>query len=187
MASVDFFYDIGSPYSYLAATQIHGLSQRSGTPIHWRPFLLGGVFKAVGNKAPATVPARARYMLHDLTRWAASYQIDIRFPSRFPMNTLLAMRALTAMPEQDRREASLALFTAYWVDDQDLTQPEAVASIIWADPVAAATDPAVKTALRATTDEAVARGAFGAPTLFVGDQMFFGNDRLHFAEAAMKS
>lgn len=187
MATVEFFYDIGSPYSYLAATQISHLVERCGATCQWRPFLLGGVFKAVGNKAPATLPPRARYMLQDLTRWSATYQVPFRFPSQFPMNTLLAMRALTAIPEADRRDASLALFTAYWVNDADLTQPAVIAQIIGESPVAAATAPETKTALRATTDEAVARGAFGAPTFFVGEQMFFGNDRLDFVEAAVRT
>jgi len=185
-ATIEFFFDISSPYSYLAATQIDGVGARLGVPVTWRPFLLGGVFKAVGNQPPATLPARGRYMLADLHRWAAAYEVPFSFPSTFPMNTLLAMRALTALEPAQRPDATLALYRAYWGDDRDLTRPEVLADIIGEMPVARAVTPEVKGALRATTEEAVARGAFGAPTIFVGDKMFFGNDRLHFVVAAVR-
>lgn len=183
--SIEFFFDIASPYSYLAATQIDDLGERVGVTVRWRPFLLGGVFKAVGNQPPATLPSRGQYMLKDLHRWAAAYQQPFTFPSTFPMNSLLAMRALTALDEPARPEAALGLFRAYWVDDRDLTRPEVIADIIGEDAPARSVLPEVKGALRATTDEAVERGAFGAPTIFVGDEMFFGNDRLHFVEALL--
>ena len=127
------------------------------------------------------------YLLKDLHRWSAHYGVPFAFPSIFPMNSLLAMRALTAVPEAGRPEASLALFQAYWADNQDLTRPEVIARLIGEAPVVAAVDPDIKGQLRAVTDEAVERGAFGAPTIFVGDEMFFGNDRLHFVEAAAKA
>ena len=107
----------------------------------------------------------------------------LAFPSTFPMNSLLAMRALTAVPAAGRAEAALALFRGYWVDNLDLTRPEVLARLIGEEPVVRAVSPDTKGQLRATTDEAVARGAFGAPTVFLGEAMFFGNDRLHFVEA----
>ena len=181
---IEFFFDISSPYSYFAATQIGALGRRVGLPVQWRPFLLGGVFRAVGNQPPAALPARAPYLLKDLHRWSAHYGVSFAFPSIFPMNSLLAMRALTAVPDEGRQEAALSLFTAYWVDNQDLTRPEVVARFIGQDALVKAVDPDIKVQLRATTDEAVKRGAFGAPTIFVGEEMFFGNDRLHFVETA---
>ncbi|MEL6348323.1 MAG: 2-hydroxychromene-2-carboxylate isomerase [Myxococcota bacterium] len=184
-AQIEFFFDIGSPYSYLAATQLDALGQRLGTPIWWRPFLLGGVFKAVGNQPPAMLPARGRYMLRDLNRWAARYQVSFSFPSTFPLNTLLPMRALTALEPDRCSQAALTLFNAYWVDDQDLTRPDVIADLIGEEAVRMAVDPDTKALLRATTDDAIERGAFGAPTIFVGDEMFFGNDRLDFVEALM--
>jgi 2-hydroxychromene-2-carboxylate isomerase len=185
-ANIEFFFDISSPDSYLAATQIEAVAARAGGTARWRPFLLGGVFKSVGNKPPASLPARGRYMLTDLYRWAAEYEVPFEFPSTFPMNSLLAMRALTATPESERPEAALALFQAYWGKDRDLTRPEVLATLIGEDPVMQAVTPEVKDALRVTTEEAITRGAFGAPTIFVGDEMFFGNDRLQFVEAALR-
>lgn len=181
---IEFFFDITSPYSYLAATQIGAIGQRTGLPVVWRPFLLGGVFRAVGNQPPAALAARAPYLLTDLHRWARHYEVPFAFPSVFPMNTLLTQRALTAIPQAGRQEAALLLFKAYWVDNHDLTRPEVVASIVGERPAMAAVDPDIKDQLRATTSEAIERGAFGAPTIFVGEEMFFGNDRLHFVEAA---
>ena len=100
------------------------------------------------------------------------------------MNSLLAMRVLTAVPEAERAAAALSLFQAYWAQNQDLSRPEVIARLVGEEPVRMSVDPDIKGLLRATTDEAVKRGAFGAPTIFVGDEMFFGNDRLHFVEAA---
>lgn len=185
--NIEFFFDVGSPYSYLAATRIDAIGHRVGLPVRWRPFLLGGVFRSVGNQPPAILPARAPYLLQDLHRWSRYYGEPFAFPSSFPMNSLLAMRVLTAVPEAGRAEASLALFRAYWVDNKDLTRPEVIARLLGEAPVVAAVDPGIKAELRATTDEAVERGAFGAPTVFLGEEMFFGNDRLHFVEAHAQS
>ena len=184
---IEFFFDVGSPYSYFAATQIDAIGHRVGLPVRWRPFLLGGVFRSVGNTPPAMLPARAPYLLRDLQRWSAHYGEPFSFPSSFPMNSLLAMRVLTAVPDAGRAEAALALFRSYWVDNQDLTRPEVIARLLGEAPVVAAVDPDIKGQLRATTDEAVERGAFGAPTVFLGEEMFFGNDRLHFVEAYAQS
>ena len=110
-ANIEFFFDISSPYSYLAATQIEAVAARAGGTARWRPFLLGGVFKSVGNKPPASLPARGRYMLTDLYRWAAEYDVPFEFPSTFPMNSLLAMRALMghASPETTSRYVHLSV------------------------------------------------------------------------------
>ncbi|MGK0347878.1 MAG: 2-hydroxychromene-2-carboxylate isomerase, partial [Myxococcota bacterium] len=114
--SIEFFYDIVSPYSYLAMTQMARIADEAETEVHWRPFYLGAVFKATGNAPPALVPARGQYMLKDLYRWAHSYGTEFNFPSVFPTNSLLAMRALTLMPKGEREVPSLALGKAYWVD-----------------------------------------------------------------------
>ena len=185
--NIEFFFDVSSPYSYFAATQINAIGQRVGLPVVWRPFLLGGVFRSVGNQPPAALPARVPYLLKDLHRWAAHYGEPFSFPSIFPMNSLLAMRALTAVSEEGRSEAAMSLFRAYWANNQDLTRPEVIARLIGEAPVVAAVDPDIKGQLRTTTDEAVERGAFGAPTIFLGREMFFGNDRLHFVERAAQA
>lgn len=188
---IEFFFDIGSPYSYLAATQVRGLAERTGAALRWRPFLLGGVFKATGNEMPAHVPAKAKYMLDDLERWARRYDEPFRFPSRFPLNTLKTQRALVAAARQEASrlpDFALGLFRAYWAEDRDVSaedQIHAVAEDCGLDGsavIAASNTQTVKDELRAVTDEAVERGAFGAPTLFVGDAMYWGNDRLGLLE-----
>ena len=175
---IEFFYDVGSPYSYLAAAQAGALAQATGLAVQWRPFLLGGVFRATGNQPPISVAARGPYMVKDLERCAAMAGVPLRMPSRFPLNTLLPMRVLAGLPEDQLPAASLKLFRAYWYDDADISQPEVVAELLGAEAVARAGDEAVKERLKANSEEAVQRGAFGAPTLFVGREMFFGHDRI---------
>jgi 2-hydroxychromene-2-carboxylate isomerase len=193
---LEFFFDIGSAYSYLAATQLDTLAARAGVGVRYRPFLLGAVFKASGNAMPARVPAKARWMLGDLARWGAHYGVPIRVPSRFPLDTLRTQRALAAV--EGLAPAALpamaqALFRAYWVEDQDVSADAVIAAAAAhagsdADAVVAALgDQATKDRLRATTDEAVRRGAFGAPSLFVGDELFWGNDRLELLEAHLRA
>src|SRR5262245_48651520 len=119
---IDFFYDIGSPYSYLAATQVDAVGARHGVPVRWRPFLLGAVFKATGNVMPASIAAKARWMLDDLQRWAAHYGVPFRMSSHFPLNTLRTQRALTAAALADPtsvRPLALSLYRAAWVDDRN--------------------------------------------------------------------
>ena len=188
---IEFFFDVGSPYSYLAATQIDALGERVGAEVRWRPFLLGGVFKETGNTLPASVNAKQRYMVGDLLRWAKHYEQPFNFPSRFPLNTIKAQRALVAVARSEPGKVgpfALALFRAYWVDDADVSQPEVVAEVasscgLDGAAIAAATDdPEVKDLLRSWTGEAVERGAFGAPSIFVGDELYWGNDRLELLE-----
>jgi len=196
MAELEFFFDVGSPYSYLAATQLEALGLRTGATVRWRPFLLGAVFKATSNHMPAAVQAKAMWMLSDLRNWANHYGVPFTFSSRFPLNTLLPQRFLSAAVldkgEQGIAPLALALFEAYWVHDRDISNPQvagAVADEVGLDGntlLALASQAPAKDALRATTDEAVARGAFGAPSFFVGERLFWGNDRLDFVEAALK-
>ncbi|MBL9018646.1 MAG: 2-hydroxychromene-2-carboxylate isomerase [Myxococcales bacterium] len=186
---IELFFDIGSSYSYLAATQMAGLTARTGVPVRWRPFLLGAVFKATTNDTPARVPAKARYLLADMARWSAHYGVPFKLPSRFPVLTLRAQRALTAAPEAAIPAMALSLFRAYWAEDQDPTTDAAItaaARVAGADAetiLGAIEHQSTKDRLRATTDEAVARGAFGAPSMFVGEALFWGNDRIPLLEA----
>ncbi|MCS6797915.1 MAG: 2-hydroxychromene-2-carboxylate isomerase [Myxococcota bacterium] len=193
---IEFFFDVGSPYSYLAATQMERVGARAGLPVRWRPFLLGGVFRATGNEMPARVPAKARYMIDDLTRWARHYGVPLRIPSRFPVVTLRPQRALvhveTTAPHA-LATAAMELFRAYWAEDLDptsdavLARAADVAGLPRDELLAAIEAQPVKDALRATTEEAVARGAFGAPTMFVGDAMFWGNDRLELLVESVRA
>jgi len=190
---VEFFYDFGSPTVYLAATQLPTIAGSVGATVDWRPMLLGGVFKSTGNQSPVAVAAKAAYMNDDLQRFAKRYGVPFRFNPHFPINTLALMRGAVAY--QDDAVASStyrdAIFTAIWVEARNLNEPEVIGQVL-SD---AGLDPAelmnrigqqtVKDQLIANTEEAVNRGVFGAPTFFVGEQMFFGQDRLDFVAEAL--
>ena len=192
--TVEFFFDVGSPTTYLAWTQLPALCAQAGAELVYRPMLLGGVFQATGNASPATVPAKARYMDADMARFAHRYGVPLASNPFFPINTLLLMRGATGaqLRAPERFQDYLrGVFHAMWVAPQNLNDPATAAKALAAagfDPAEVmgwANDAEVKAALRATTEEAVARGVFGAPTMFVGTEMFFGQDRLDFVRAAL--
>jgi 2-hydroxychromene-2-carboxylate isomerase len=187
--AIEYFFDVGSPTSYLAWTQLPRIVAETGATIAWRPMLLGGVFKATGNASPVTVPAKGRWMSDDIRRWAERYGVPFRFNPHFPINTLTLMRGAAGL--QLRRPGELAHYLAVveramWVEPKNLGDPAVLAETLGAagfdsaEFMALVGDPEVKARLIATTDEAVARGVFGAPTFFVGAAMFFGQDRLEF-------
>jgi len=189
---LEYFFDYVSPFSYLADSQVPGLVERTGAELVYRPFLLGGVMKAAGNSPPAAVPAKAKHMPADIARWLARYGLGFEFNPHFPVNTVKAMRgALVALEGEGFPAYHQALFRAMWLEKKNLADEAVLGEVI----AGAGLDPGkilsrigeqeVKDRLRANTDEAVERGAFGAPTFFVGDQMFFGNDRLDFVEEAL--
>lgn len=192
--TAEFFFDVGSPASYLAWTQLPALCAQAGANLVYKPMLLGGVFQATGNASPATVPAKGRYMNVDLGRFATRYGVPFRINPYFPINTLQLMRAVIGVQlrQPDRLDTLLTvLFNALWVDGANLNAPAVVAQTLAQagfDPVgthALASDPEVKNALKANTEDAVRRGVFGAPTVFVGEAMFFGQDRLDFVQEAL--
>jgi 2-hydroxychromene-2-carboxylate isomerase len=156
--------------------------------------LLGGVFQATGNRSPAEVPAKRPYMNADLKRFAARYGVPFRHNPNFPINTLLLMRGATGlqMREPERFRAYVdAVYHAMWVEPQNLNDAATVGAVLQAAGfdaarlLALANDQEVKDRLKANTEEAVQRGIFGAPTMFVGDQMFWGQDRLDFVREAL--
>ena len=191
---VEFFFDVGSPTAYLAWTQLPNIAENAGARLIWKPMLLGGVFQATGNASPANVPAKGSYMNADLARFAKRYRVPFRHNPAFPINTLMLMRGATGvqmrMPERFQ-DYLRGVFKALWIAAMNLNEPALTeralrdAGFDPAEIMALAGDPEVKARLRATTDEAVARGAFGAPTMFVGDEMFFGQDRLDFVREAL--
>jgi 2-hydroxychromene-2-carboxylate isomerase len=191
---VEFFFDVGSPTTYLAYTQLPEIAARAGAEIVWKPMLLGGVFKATGNQTPAAIPAKAVHMNADLTRFAARYGVPLAFNSHFPINTLQLMRGAVAEQQEGRLLPYLELvFDAMWVHPRNLNDPAELARLLKEgghDPetfAARLQDEAVKEGLKKNTEEAIQRGAFGAPTFFVGEEMFFGQDRLDFVEEALKA
>ena len=197
MATLEFFYDCGSPWTYLAFHQVEGVAERTGAELRYRPVLVGGIFNQVNEEVYAARanpnPRRGRYHAKDLADWARLYELDISWPSVFPVNSVKAMRGALVAAEADRETAwSRACFEIYWAEGRDLSQDdvmEEVAKRAGLEPAATLArlgDPEIKDRLRANTQEVIDRGGFGSPTLFVnGDDMFFGNDRLVLVEAAL--
>lgn len=191
--TVEFFFDFGSPASYLAWTQLPRIAREAGAQIIWRPMLLGGVFKATGNQSPVNIPAKGRYMLQDLARFAGRYGVPMAFSPSFPINTLTLMRGAAGYQGSGRFEHYVkTIFEALWVQQKNLGKPEVVAEVLSAagfDPAdfeRLVSDEAVKERLKNTTEEAVKRGVFGAPTFFIGSEMHFGQDRLDFVAEALQ-
>ena len=184
-APLHFFYDVASPYSYLSYARIEDVTKSLGVSVIYRPFLLGGVFRATRNQMPASVPARAAYLLKDLSRWSKKYAIPFKFSTSFPHNSLLAMRTLTAAAPEARDGIARKIFHAAWVFDRDIGDREVLATVLGEDAhlMQKATEQSVKDELRQTTESAVSAGAFGAPFFLVGSADYWGNDRLEMASA----
>ena len=185
--TVEFFFDVGSPSSYLAWTQLPKICADAGATLVYRPMLLGGVFQATGNASPVSVPAKGRYVNMDYLRYAKRYGVPLIINPHFPIITLHLMRVATGVhmraPERFQKLLA-AVFKALWIEPLDLNDAQLTSRVLEeagfppAEVDALVSDPEVKAALRATTEEAVRRGVFGAPTMFVDDEMFFGQDRL---------
>ena len=195
MKSFEFWFDFGSPAAYLAWTQIPAIEASTGAQALWRPMLLGGVFQATGNQSPAAVPAKGRYTFTDFDRFARRYGVPLRHNPHFPINTLLPMRgAIVLQRTQPERLADYcrAMFQAIWGDARNLNEPAEVGAVLAAagfDPqalLALTNEAQTKQALKDATEEAVRRGVFGAPTFFVGEQMFWGQDRIDFLKEALQ-
>jgi 2-hydroxychromene-2-carboxylate isomerase len=191
--TIEFFFDFGSPTTYLAHTQLPRIAREAGAELVYRPMLLGGVFKATGNASPVTVPAKGRWMGQDIARWARRWDVPFTFNPHFPINTLTLMRGAAGLQlrrPQDFERYVDAVFQAMWVAPRNLGDAAVLAAMLAEAGFdaeafqALVADPDVKARLIANTDEAVARGAFGAPSCFVGDELFFGQDRLDFVREA---
>ncbi len=192
--SVDFYFDFGSPTAYLAWTQLPQICADTGATLNYKPMLLGGVFQATGNRAPISVPLKGTYLFEDLGRYAERYGVALTYNPHFPVNTITSMRIATGlqMRADPRFDAYVqAMFEAMWINAKNLGDPATLAEVLAAagvqadDLIALAADPAVKEQLRADTEAAVARGIFGAPTMFVGEKMYWGQDRLDFVREAL--
>lgn len=192
--TLEFWYDYGSSASYLAYTQLARLQAASGCTLVMRPMLLGAVFQATGNQSPAMVAAKGRYMNDDFKRFAKRYGVPYAFNPHFMFNTLAWMRIACGLHQRDAAQAArfdAAMFSATWAEQLNL-KDEAVLANVWQragfDPaalLALAQDPAVKDALKVQTQQAIDRGVFGAPSFFVGDTLFWGQDRLDFVLEAL--
>ena len=192
--SVDFWFDFGSPAAYLAWTQLPKLAADTGATVVFKPMLLGGVFQATGNHSPVTIPAKGKYTFKDFARFAKRYGVPLTHNPHFPINTLTLMRAAVGLQmRNDPRfgDYMSAMFQAIWVDAKNMNDPATVGTVLNAAGfdaaalLALASDAAVKDQLKAVTQTAVDLGIFGAPTFFVGEHMFWGQDRLDFVHEAL--
>lgn len=190
--TLEIYWDFSSPYAYLGSTQAEALAARTGATLIWRPMLLGGLFRAIGQvDAPIATfsPAKQRHVMLDMNRWAEHWGVPFRFPSRFPMNTVKALRAYLALPDERRAGFRARTFEAYWAHDRDIADDAVLRELIGegADEVLARTQaPEIKQALIDATSQAVAAGVFGAPTWVVdGTELFWGQDRLALVERAL--
>jgi 2-hydroxychromene-2-carboxylate isomerase len=193
--TLQFWFELGSTYSYPAAMRIGKLAAEAGVRLSWRAFLLGPIFRAQGwDDSPFNVyPAKGRYMWRDLERICADLEIPFRRPSQFPRNGLLAARVACAFAQEPwLPEFVRGIYCANFADDLDISDPSVVASCLAragqsADSILArAQSDESKAALRAQTEEAVRLGIFGAPTFVAGQEIFWGNDRLERAIAWYK-
>ena len=198
---IDFYFDVSSPWTYLAFRNIQPMAVELDASINWRPVLVGGIFNTVNQRMYASREdsnsPRNRYVLKDLQDCARQTGVNIVFPPKvFPVNSVKAMRGCIWLAQNSESKQHLlafveATFAAYFTLQQDISQDDVLASIcsdigINVDAFAEGiTQPDIKQALKANTDEAIARGAFGVPSFFVGDDMYFGNDRLDLLRLAV--
>ncbi|UTW57525.1 2-hydroxychromene-2-carboxylate isomerase [Kordiimonas sp. SCSIO 12603] len=194
MTELDFYFDFGSPTAFLAYKRLQQLKKQYDLHITYKPMLLGGVFKATGNSSPAFIPAKGQYMMmHDLPRFQKRYGVNFKHNPHFPINTLPLMRAALAAEQLGCFDSFIeATFNAMWIDEKNMGDLEVISSVLseaGLDTAAifeASQSSDVKSGLIKATEEAVERGVFGAPTMFIGDEMFFGQDRLDFVEGHLK-
>lgn len=199
---IDCYFDCSSPWTWLAYRNLRAMAAELGETVHWKPVLVGGIFNAVNPSVyefrEKGVPAKQAYLRKDLQDWAQRDGLKILFPpSVFPVNSVKAMRACCWLnglggPQDQLQDFAEAVFKAYWSDDRDISQDVVLTEIAAAQGIdgqallAGIVLPEVKAQLKANTDEAIARGAFGSPTIFVGgDDMYFGNDRLPLVRDAV--
>ena len=203
MASSDkkfeFFFDISSPWTYLAFTRVEDVAARCGVEIDFKPILVGGVFNAVNETVYEARsnphPVKGRYYVKDLRDWAKFCNVEIGQPSVFPLPAAGIMRAALLAQDEGKLVAfSKAAFLAYWGELRDISQPEEMAALCAAVGMDAAAVSAaiqtneIKARLRDNTQELIERGGFGSPTMFVNKtDMYFGNDRFELIEAALKA
>ena len=187
--NIDFYFDFGSPTAYLAFTQLQLIEKRSGANLVFHPILLGGIFKATGNSPPAAIPAKGKYMMRDLQRYAEKYQVPYERNPFFPVNTLSLMRgAVSYQNNGDFERYVNVIFHNMWVEPKNLNDEDVLKKMLiennfeYNDFLKRTSDQRIKDQLISNTEKVVQKGAFGAPTIFIGEEMFFGQDRMAFFE-----
>ena len=189
---VEFYYDYGSPTTYLAWTQLPDICARHGGELVCRPILLGGIFKATENHTPVEIIPKGAWMLDDMLRFAGRYGVPFEMNPHFIVNTLAIMRgAIWASASNVIERYNTAMFEAMWVGERNMAEPQEIMDVLanaGLDSGAAAEavqSPDVKQALIAATGAAVERGLFGVPTMIIGDELHFGQDRLDWVAEAL--
>ncbi len=197
MVQIEFYFDCSSPWTYLGFHNIQKLADETGAQIVWKPILVGGIFntvnKTVYEAREKPHPIKSRYYAKDLKDWARFCGLRISMPPVFPVNSVKAMRgAFLAIEKGCLPLYARTVFETYWGDLQDISQDDVMAGIVRKAGLdrdeffAAIASQEYKDRLRATTEELIARGGFGSPTIYVaGDDMYFGNDRLPLVRAAV--
>lgn len=194
---IEFFFDCSSPWTYLAFHNIQPLASELDEPIEWKPVLVGGIFNSVNPSVYAMreqpLSSKMNYMVKDLQVWAKLANLKILMPPKvFPVNSVKAMRAcLWLAPQAKLVPFATAVFEAYWSREEDISKDDVLINICEQlgidskDLLDGISRPDIKEKLKSNTEEAIKRGAFGSPTLFLGDDMYFGNDRLPLLKEAI--
>jgi 2-hydroxychromene-2-carboxylate isomerase len=184
---IQFWFEFASTYSYPAAARIGAIGEAAGVEIEWEPFLLGPIFRELGWKdSPFNLqPEKGRYMWRDLERLCEGYSLPFQRPSQFPRNSLLAARvACLGRGESWLPDFARAVYHASFADDRDIADPQRIGDILASldlpadDVLARAEEDSNKSILKSQVERARERGVFGAPSFTVGDELFWGNDRL---------
>ncbi len=191
--TVEFYYDFSSPYTYIASERIEAICQDNGATLVWKPFLLGGVFNEIGSTPAVQIDNKIRYLRQDTVNCAEYYGVPFNYPEVFPLNSVRSMRGAFAASEQNKLvEYNHLMFRLYFVEGSDLSRPEVLGEAVGTIDIepewflARIAEQDIKDMLRDETTTAIERGVFGAPTIFVDDKMYWGNDRLDFLNRYLK-
>jgi len=190
---VEFYYDFSSPYTYIASTRIEKICEDNGAELEWKPFLLGGVFNEIGSTPALQIDNKFNYIRNDTIDSAKHYGVDFTFPEFFPLNSVRSMRGAFAAQEKGKLvEYNHEMFRLYWTQGVDLSKAEILGEAVSRIGIEAEwfvnriAEQEIKDKLRDETTIAIERGVFGAPTIFIGEKMFWGNDRLDFVDDYLK-
>lgn len=193
MSAIEFYFDFGSPTAYLAYKRLQWIAKEYSVEVQPIPVLLGGIFKATGNRSPVETPAKGKWMFSDLGRYAKLYQAKMAINPFFPINTIYLMRGAVYAQQQGFLDTYMeVVYDAIWADKKNMGDTEVVGQVLSDAGIDAAAfleavnEASIKDALRVNTEKAVERGLFGCPTMFYQDEMFFGQDRLFFIENMLK-
>ena len=191
--TLDIYYSFSSPFAYLAQTQIPALVERTKCKLNYHLIDLKKLWQLTGNQGPGTIPSKLKYLIKDIENWQKYYNVTLNMPSRFPMDNRPATAAgIVAQKEGKLIDFIDAVMEAYYINDLDIADAEVLGKIAQEiglsgeNIIAAINDPIVLKEVDTEAEAAAKRGVFGVPTFFVGDNMYWGNDRLMFVEAALK-